>query len=100
MEHIERTICQVAGSMVDQKQTETGPQNTLYLTVLNSPAQKDLTAYAVSPRVNSDESRAGSDKSRAGSDKSRAGSDESRAGSDESRVDNARDDDADCIKPV
>jgi hypothetical protein len=29
-----------------------GPQNTLHLTALNSPAEEGLTAYAVSPRVN------------------------------------------------
>ena len=44
---------------------EVGPQKTLHLTVLNSPAEEGLTAYAVSPRVN-----------------------------------NARNDDADCIKPA
>ena len=41
------------------------PQNTLHLSALNSPAKEDLTAYAVSSRVN-----------------------------------NARIDDADCIKPA
>ena len=44
---------------------DANPQNTLHLSVLNSPAKEDLTAYAVSPRVN-----------------------------------NARIDDADCIKPA
>jgi putative SOS response-associated peptidase YedK len=41
------------------------PHNTLYLSVLISPAKEDLTAYAVNPRVN-----------------------------------NARNDDVECIKPA
>ena len=44
---------------------DASPQNTLHLSVLNSPAKEDLTAYAVSSRVN-----------------------------------NARNDDVECIKPA